>query len=103
MPGSGQDVRPGMFVSLDYQAFLVEGNQLFDSSAPRRKLYEFVAGAAQALPGLDQAVIGMKKGGHRVVIIPWSLGYGASGVVGLVPPRANLRYAITLVDVKAHK
>jgi len=37
----------------------------------------FTAGAGQVVPGLDEAVLGMKKGGIRRVVVPARLGYSA--------------------------
>jgi len=52
------------------------------------------------IPGLVQALIGMRENGHREVKISPYLAYGASGVKNLIPPNALLHCKIWLKSVK---
>ena len=60
--------------------------------------FSFPLGQNQVVPGFEQGVTGMLEGGTRVVLIPSSLGYGASGS-GPIPPNAGLVFQITLNKV----
>ena len=50
-------------------------------------------GSGRLMPGLDEGIHGMRKGGRRRVIIPPKLGY-AVGNVGPVPPNPLVRRSL---------
>jgi len=59
----------------------------------------FRAGAGQVIAGWDEAVLGMKVGEKRKVIIPSDLGYGKRGAGGVIPPNATLYFTIELLGI----
>ncbi len=58
----------------------------------------FTIGTAGVIQGFGQGVTGMKTGGKRRVVIPPSLGYGASGS-GAIPGNAHIIFEIELLSV----
>lgn len=67
-------VQDGMVVSLDYSLRLDEG-EVIDRSAAGEPL-EFLQGAGQIIPGLEQALYGMAVGDEKQVSVGPADGYG---------------------------
>jgi FKBP-type peptidyl-prolyl cis-trans isomerase FkpA len=61
--------------------------------------FSFTLGANQVIAGFDQGVTGMKVGGKRTLLIPSSLGYGASGK-NAIPANAGLVFDVALTAVQ---
>lgn len=102
--GAGAEALAGASVVVHYTGWLYDpkapsqhGAQ-FDSSVGHSP-FSFKLGAGQVIPGWDEGVQGMKVGGKRTLVIPASLGYGASGA-GPIPPNANLIFDVELLEVR---
>ncbi len=72
----------------------------FDSSKDRNKPFEFTLGGGQVIAGWDKGFAGMKVGGKRTLTIPPTMGYGARGAGGVIPPNATLIFEVELLGVK---
>jgi len=96
--GTGATAVPGKDVQVHYTGWLTTGEK-FDSSLDRGKPFVFPLGGGQVIKGWDEGVAGMKAGGKRQLRIPPSLGYGASGAGGVIPPNATLIFEVELLDV----
>src|SRR5437588_11932091 len=83
--GTGAEAKTGQQVSVHYTGWLTNG-QKFDSSKDRNSPFGFKLGASQVIKGWDQGVQGMKVGGKRKLVIPSTMGYGAKGFPGAIPP-----------------
>jgi FKBP-type peptidyl-prolyl cis-trans isomerase FkpA len=98
--GEGTEAKAGNHVSVHYTGWLQntdgsEGSR-FDSSKQRGP-FEFPLGAGHVIKGWDEGVQGMKVGGVRRLIIPATLGYGARGAGGVIPPNATLIFEVELL------
>ncbi len=101
--GSGEIAVVGKNVTVHYTGWLFnDGEQgaKFDSSKDRNDPFVFRLGAGQVIQGWDEGVAGMKVGGARTLIIPASLGYGARGAGGEIPPNATLKFDVELLGVR---
>ena len=67
--GDGVEVKKGRRVGIRYQGMLTNG-KIFDSNMPRGQLLEFTVGKGEVIAGMELAMIGMKRGGKRRMIIP---------------------------------
>lgn len=100
IPGSGQAAKAGSTVTVNYVGVLYKGGKEFDSSWQRgQPLAPFQLGQGSVIPGWDQGLVGMKVGGRRELVIPPSLGYGATGSAPAIPPNATLVFVIDLLGV----
>jgi FKBP-type peptidyl-prolyl cis-trans isomerase len=99
MIGSGAEAVSGKAVVMNYIGRLTDGTQ-FDTSCGKPAPFDFVLGQGRVIQGWDQGIVGMKVGGIRRLIIPASLGYGAAGAGGVIPPNAALVFDVELIEVK---
>jgi FKBP-type peptidyl-prolyl cis-trans isomerase FkpA len=100
--GDGATAVAGNFVSVHYTGWLYENGvagSKFDSSKDRGQPFQFSLGGGQVIRGWDEGVAGMKVGGTRRLVIPASLGYGARGAGGVIPPNATLLFEVDLLGV----
>jgi FKBP-type peptidyl-prolyl cis-trans isomerase FkpA len=97
--GTGAVAEPGRTVSVHYTGWLTDGRE-FDSSRRRGELLTFGLGQGRVIEGWEEGVSGMKVGGRRKLVIPASLGYGESGMGGVIPPSATLVFDIELCKVQ---
>jgi len=100
--GSGELATSGQTVTVHYTGWLyndgVQGAK-FDSSKDRNDPFVFALGAGMVIRGWDEGVAGMQVGGARSLIIPPTLGYGARGAGGVIPPNATLKFDVELLGV----
>jgi FKBP-type peptidyl-prolyl cis-trans isomerase FkpA len=101
--GTGATPKPGQTCVMHYTGWLWEDGakgKKFDSSVDRGKPFEFPLGQGRVIKGWDEGVATMKVGGKRNLLIPPSLGYGARGAGGVIPPNATLFFEVELLDLK---
>jgi peptidylprolyl isomerase len=94
--GEGDTPAPGAMVKVHYTGKLLDGTK-FDSSVDRGTPIDFPVGQGRVIKGWDEALLSMKKGEKRVLIIPANLGYGPSGR-GPIPPNATMVFDVELID-----
>ena len=94
--GEGDTPSPGAMVKVHYTGKLLDGTK-FDSSVDRGTPIDFPVGQGRVIKGWDEALLSMKKGEKRVLIIPPHLGYGPSGR-GPIPPNATMVFDVELID-----
>jgi len=104
-PGKGPGAAKGQVLGMLYRGWLydtVQGHQgeQFDAAQDRKKPFEFELGAGRVIKGWDEGMLGLKKGGKRVLIIPPALGYGDQGAGGVIPPGATLLFEVEVVSIK---
>ena len=100
--GTGATPEPGQTVQVHYNGWLDDfgdAGRKFDSSLDRGRPLSFAVGTGRVIKGWDEALLTMKVGGKRRVIIPPELGYGSKGI-GPIPGGATLYFEMNLMAVK---
>lgn len=118
--GSGKKPKPGTIVYIHYAGFL-ENGELFDSSMEEVATalgkfdqnradgggylpIQFEAGNKGAMiPGFTEGLEKMAFGDKAVLFIPSSLGYGAQGAGGIIPPNSNIIFEVELLETMPKK
>lgn len=95
--GKGPNPPKGSLVTVNYEGRFLD-ETVFDSSAKRGGPYQFQVGVGREIKGWDEAVLTMRKGERRTLIIPHWLAYGESGKDDVIPPKTTLVYEMELVD-----
>lgn len=97
--GTGEVVKPGATVTAHYTGAVAATGVIFQSSHDSGKPVEFPL--SNVIAGWTQGVPGMKVGGTRRLLIPYSLAYGDAGRPdGGIPAKADLVFDIELTAVK---
>ncbi len=97
--GDGAQVKAGDNVIVNYTGLLTNGAK-FDSSLDRNDTFSFQVGAGMVIRGWDEGLQNLRVGDHAILTIPPSIGYGATGAGGVIPPNATLIFIIEVVGVK---
>ncbi len=91
----GEGVNPAANdrVSITYTGRLSDGSVFDETDGP------VVFDVERLVPGFTEALRMMKPGGSYRFVVPASLGYGAEGVPGAIPPNAALDFTLKLLEV----
>jgi len=102
-PGSGANPTPGQTVKVNYTGRTLDGN-VFDSNMDPKFQHveplEFPIGQGRVIPGWDEGIALLKKGGKGVLYVPSGLAYGAHSPNPNIPDNAILMFDVELVDAK---
>jgi FKBP-type peptidyl-prolyl cis-trans isomerase len=93
-PGAGASPTTADEVLVTYEGHLADGTLFDASSGPTAFPVKGV------VPGFAEALQRMQKGGRYRFWIPAALAYGDKGVPGAIPPRAELEFIVTLLDMR---
>lgn len=95
----GRYPRPGETVAVHYTGLLTNGVK-FDSSLDRGQPYEFRLGSGGVIKGWDEGIAKLRVGEQATLVIPATLGYGASGAADVIPPDSTLIFIVELVAIE---
>lgn len=73
---SNLTIQPNTHVVLDYELRDDEGNLLDASEADGGEPIQYVHGYGMIVPGLESALVGLRAGDEREVLVPAEAGYG---------------------------
>ena len=97
--GKGPKAKAGDEVSMQYVGTSWSTGQQFDASWDRgAQPFTFPLGAGQVIAGWDEGLVGLRKGGRRLLIIPPDKGYGPNGTPdGTIAPNETLIFVVDRV------
>ncbi len=95
--GTGATATASSTVTVNYTGTSYTSGKIFDSSWSRGTPATFPLNGV--IPGFKDAIVGMKVGGRREVVIPPSLGYGSQGSPPAIAPNETLVFVIDLLKV----
>ncbi len=98
--GKGKAAKVGDTVSVQYVGNSWSTGAQFDASWDRGgEPFRFPLGAGQVIPGWDQGVAGMKRGGRRLLVVPPELAYGAQSPSPDIAPNETLIFVVDLKKI----
>jgi peptidylprolyl isomerase len=101
--GEGATPKEGEILSVHYTAWYWDGKKVgkeIVSTLNNENPHKFRQGVGQVIPGFDEGVSTMRKGGKRTFIVPPELAFGVEGRKGVVPPNSWIKLEIELLDIE---
>jgi peptidylprolyl isomerase len=98
--GKGPGAKPGDTVTVNYVGMNFSNGVEFDSSWDSGQAFPVQLGAGTVIEGWDKGLVGIRKGGRRMLTIPPEMGYGAQGYPPDIPPNETLVFVVDAVSIK---
>jgi len=97
----GEATKPvaGSQISIHYTGTFMDGKK-FDSSRDRGAPMPFVYKTNPMIPGFEEGLAMLGKGGKGIFIIPYFDAYGAQGRPGAIPPYSDLVFDLEIMELK---
>jgi peptidylprolyl isomerase len=86
-------------MGLHYKGTIRADGKKFDSSYDRNSPLEFNYLVQKMIPGFEEGIGMLGKGGKATLIIPYFQAYGKAGRPGVIPPYSDLVFDIEIVKL----
>jgi len=97
--GKGRPAKPGDTLTVHYVGVLFSTGDEFDASWDRGAPFDVELGAGGVIAGWEKGLVGIRKGGRRILTIPPELAYGPEGYPSAIGPNETLVFVIDAVDI----
>ena len=97
--GKGRAAKPGDTVFVNYVGMNFSNGVEFDSSWDSGQAFPVQLGTGMVIEGWDRGLVGIRKGGRRILTIPPEMGYGAEGYPPDIPPNETLVFVVDAVSI----
>ncbi len=95
VPGMGRAAKNGDMVTIHYRVLLPDGRQVL-----QQRDYRFELGAGTVIAVIDEAVVGMRVRGKRIVESPPYKHWGRAGYGnGAIPPNTYLTFELQMEQI----
>mmetsp|Transcript_52235 Transcript_52235/g.60983 ORF Transcript_52235/g.60983 Transcript_52235/m.60983 type:complete len:143 (+) Transcript_52235:57-485(+) len=91
--------KPGDKLTMHYTGTLASDGTEFDSSVSRGSPFKFTIGVGQVIKGWDEGVALMSLNEKATLTISSEYGYGSRGAGGVIPPNADLKFEVELLEI----
>jgi cyclophilin family peptidyl-prolyl cis-trans isomerase len=99
--GTGAKPKDNDKLSVHYRGtFRADGKQ-FDASYDRGQPMQFSYKVQKMIPGFEEGIAMLAKGGKAKIIIPYFQAYGKAGRPGAIPPYSDLVFDLEMVNIEA--
>jgi len=98
--GKGQPAKNGDTVVVQYVGVSFSNGEEFDASWDRGQPFPVQLGTGSVIEGWEKGLIGIRKGGRRMLTIPPELGYGREGYPPAIAPNETLVFVIDAVEIQ---
>ncbi len=92
--GEGNFPLEDAYVNVKYTGYFLDGRE-FDANSTNGATFDLLA----VIPGFAEGILNFNTGSSGTILIPPSLGYGASGVNGFIPGGAVLVFDVEIVKI----
>ena len=86
-------------MSVHYKGTFRADGKKFDSSYDRGQPMDFQYQVQRMIPGFEEGLGMIGKGGKAKLIIPYYQAYGPNGRPGAIPPYSDLVFDVEVVDL----
>jgi peptidylprolyl isomerase len=99
--GKGRPAKAGDTVTVNYVGVTFSTGDEFDASWDRGQPFDVPLGAGKVIPGWDRGLLGIRKGGRRILTIPPELAYGPDGYPPTIGPNETLVFVVDALEIRA--
>lgn len=92
--GTGAPIQMGEAIATHYYGVLKSDGMVFDNSFERGESVPFTVG--QLIPGFNEGMMLLNRGGKAILFIPAALAYGEQGAGDAIPPNSDLIFYLEL-------
>lgn len=97
--GEGDKAKDGDQMSVHYKGTFRADGKKFDSSYDRNTPMDFNYKVNRMIPGFEEGLGMLAKGGKAKLIIPYYAAYGKNGRQGAIPPYSDLVFDVEVVNI----
>jgi peptidylprolyl isomerase len=99
--GKGPAAKPGDTLTVNYVGIAFSTGKQFDASWDRGQPLPVPLGGHKVIQGWERGLVGMRKGGRRMLTIPPELAYGTEGYPPAIAPNETLIFVIDLLSLRS--
>ena len=96
--GTGDKIKKGEMVKIDYRAKLTDGSVFDGNSLIKKPSIPFLVGWNQQTPGWDIAIEHLRVGDDVDIFLPAKYARGKEGIKGIVPPNSDNIISMRILD-----